>query len=50
VLEYCVCGASRPADAFDVVGRITDASQAVAGCTADAAQALERVSAILRGR
>jgi hypothetical protein len=49
VLENCVCGASRPADAFDAAVSITAASQAVAGCHADAAQTLERLLAMLSG-
>jgi hypothetical protein len=40
VLEKCVCAASRPADAFDATVSIFVASRAVAGCHADAAQAL----------
>jgi hypothetical protein len=41
LLEDCVCGASRPSDAFDAAVSITAASQAVAGCHADADQAFE---------
>jgi hypothetical protein len=47
VLENCVCGASRPADAFDAAVRITAASDAAAGCHADAAQALEQLLEML---
>jgi hypothetical protein len=49
VLENCVCGASRPADAFDAAVRITSESRAVAGCHADAGQALAQLLALLDG-
>jgi len=50
VLENCVCGASRPTDAFDAAVRITAASRTVAGCHADAAPALQQLLELLGGR
>jgi hypothetical protein len=47
LLQNCVCGASRPADAFDAAMRIAVESRAVAGCHADAARALEQLLAML---
>lgn len=47
VLENCVCGASRPADAFDAAVRMTSTSRAVAGCHTDAARALQQLLAML---
>jgi hypothetical protein len=46
VLENCVCGASRPTDAFDAAIRITAEALAVAGSHTDAARAIEQLLAM----
>jgi len=47
VLEKCVCGASRPADAFNSAVRITSTSQTPRGSRVDAAWGLEQMIAML---
>jgi hypothetical protein len=47
LLENCVCGASRPADAFDAAVKITSDSITLGGCHDDAQRAVEQMMAML---
>ncbi len=47
LLENCVCGSSRPADAFDAAVKITSGSISVGGCHDDAQRAVEHMMAML---